>query len=196
MSAEIYGLILAGGQSRRMGENKALIEVHGKPQALVAHELLQPFTGNTYLSCQAGQYDGTPCEPLPQLHDRPPAQGPLGGLARAFEEHPEAAWLVVACDLPLLTANTVSQLISSRDPAKKATAFLSSSDGMPEPMCAIFEPGILPELQKRLAEGRRCARWMLVDLAEEVCLLQLPETHALDNANTPEDLTRIKQQNA
>ena len=89
----------------------------------------------------------------PQVVDGPLGNGPIAGIIAAQAQFPDAAWLVVACDLPQLDDTTLEDLKSRRDPRRLATAFLSDVDGMPEPLCAIYEPA------SREADPRpRCRR--------------------------------------
>ena len=192
MTAKLKGLVLAGGFSRRMGSDKALLDYHGKPQAIHAYEQVAAWTESAWVSCREGQlaFD------VPQLHDRIEGQGPMGGILRAFEEDPDAAWLVVACDLPLLSEAVLELLIAERDPDKIATAFRASGNGLPEPLCAIYEPASASILREWLAQDRRCPRKVLITQDEQegaVRLLDLPGQNPLDNANVPEDIERLKE---
>ena len=92
------------------------------------------------------------------------------------------AWLVLACDLPFLDAATVRHLIERRAPGRLATAYRSASGGLPEPLCAIYEPASRASLEEWIAQGLNCPRkWMN---RSEIELLDLPNAHALDNVNT------------
>jgi molybdopterin-guanine dinucleotide biosynthesis protein A len=119
----------------------------------------------------------------PQIHDINDSGGPAVGILSALRAHPGAAWLVLACDLPFLTAGVLAVLIAGRNSARPATAFQSSGDGLPEPLCAIYEPAFLPVLEAFLAGGLKCPRKMLIKL--DLPLLRLPDPGALDNVNEP-----------
>jgi molybdopterin-guanine dinucleotide biosynthesis protein A len=101
----------------------------------------------------------------------------------AQEQYPQVAWLVLACDLPFLTATTLKHLLHARDPARLATAYRSNHDGLPEPLCAIYEPQSRAALSAYFDSGRQCPRKFLSEAAAH--LITLPESHALDNINTP-----------
>ena len=109
--------------------------------------------------------------------------GPAAGILSALRTHPDTAWLVLACDLPFLTGEVLAALVAQRDPARPATAFQSGNDGLPEPLCAIYEPAFLPLLEAFLADGFKCPRKMLIKLG--LPFLRLPDAHALDNINEP-----------
>lgn len=183
---ELHGLVAAGGFSRRMGRDKALISYHGIPQAVWTHRLLSGCCAETFLSCRPGQDLGEG-ENLPRIHDRTPDAGPLEGLLAAHAIQPHAAWLFVACDLPKLTPETLAHLIARRDPDAIVTAFRSAHDGLPEPLCAIYEPSAFPILADAAANHFRCPRKILIQNEHRVRLIDLPDPAALDNINHPHE---------
>jgi len=191
----LYGLVLAGGQSRRMGQDKALLRYGQRTQLEVAYDLLASRCELVFVSVRPEQWQHQPAEieTLPQLPDRFLGFGPLGGILTAMSEEPQAAWLVLACDLPCLNAATLSVLAQNRRPTRPATAFISSSDGLPEPLCAIYEPSMRQRLLAFLAQGYHCPRKALINSPS--ALLALPAEHqqALTNANTQADYLQVKQ---
>ncbi|NNC86918.1 MAG: NTP transferase domain-containing protein [Akkermansiaceae bacterium] len=180
----LHGLLLAGGRSRRMGRDKAELPL---PDGTTLRErsirLLEEVVDRVFLSTAPDDPRAGDPSSLPDLA---PGRGPLAGLEAAFHHGPDRAWLVLACDLPLLDAETLAALTAARDPARAATAFASRFDGRPEPLCAIYEPSAVPALQEFLAGDKRCARRFLESL--DPLLIPLPNRHALDNCNRPEDL--------
>jgi molybdopterin-guanine dinucleotide biosynthesis protein A len=190
MAAPLYGLVLAGGRSTRMGRDKAALTFDGRSQLERAFDLLSPLTARCFVSVREDQRGDPLRAAFPQVVDLPdlPA-GPAGGIVAAQRAHPGVAWLVVACDLPLLDTGTLQHLIARRDPARPATAFRSSHDGLPEPLCAIWEPATAAALAEALAAGRHCPRKFL--LQSDTLLLDQPRAEALDNVNTPAELARV-----
>lgn len=188
----VFGLVLTGGKSRRMGTDKATMEYHGLPQALWTGQLLSKVCSEVYVSARPGQDSGT-ANAFPVLEDKEEGGGPVVGMLAAMAHRPDVAWLVVACDLPLLSDSLLQDLSSRRDPTKRATAYRSAHDGYPEPLCAIYEPAAVSGVRELFAQGRRCPRWILRDWGGDVLLLDLPEERALDNFNTPEDVQSLQQ---
>jgi len=183
---ELFGLVLAGGRSARMGRDKALLTYgDGRPQAVVAYELLQEFCGRVYLSVRTRRET---LSQWPQLVDRYDEIGPMAGILTALDEHREAAWLVVACDLPFLNRETLRQLLAARDPQRIATAFRSAHDGLPEPLCAIYEPAARARLLEFVTHGLHCPRKALIN--SPVHLVELANHRALDNVNDPLEYER------
>lgn len=187
-ASPLYGLVLAGGESRRMGRPKWAIDYHGEPQAARAARLLASVCEQVFVSVRPGQrLDGMADWPV--VEDQFPAWGPAAGILSAMEAHPETAWLVAACDLPFLDAPTLEALTDGRDPLKVATAFRSGSggthEGLPEPLCAIWEPRARQRLFQAAGLRIACPRRVLID--SKPALLDLPDPRALDNANTPDE---------
>lgn len=185
-AAELKALVLAGGQSRRMGQNKALLPVHGLPQYAHLLDLLSHHATAVFVSCKAGQESTYPAPGARYLTDAPETAGPLAGIMAAFAYDPRAAWLVVACDLVLLDHAVLAELIGARQPQRVATCFRSGFDGLPEPLAAIWEPNAVSPILKARAEGLQCPRKIL--MRSDVCLVEASDPLKLSNANTPEDL--------
>ena len=185
MSAPLYGLVLAGGRSARMGRDKAALATAGRTQLERAMALLAPQVERAFVSVRADQRSDPLRAGFSQIVDRHENLGPIAGILAAQAQHPQHAWLVLACDLPLLDAATLSALLRSRAPSREATAYRSSRDGLPEPLCAVYEPSSHARLAAYVAGGRDCPRKFL--LGADVELLDEPNPRALDNANTPEE---------
>ena len=183
MSAELYGLVLAGGHSRRMQRDKAALSYAGRPQLARAMDLIAAHVARSFISLRQEQ----PYDPLRSdyaaIVDLLPELGPIGGIHAALHTHPDRAWLILACDLPFLDRATLERLIEERDPRRLATAYRRSFDGQPEPLCAIYEPASGPAIAQWIERGERCPRKFLTQ--HEARLLDLASAHALDNVNTP-----------
>src|SRR5215217_2326087 len=184
----LFGLVLAGGASTRMRTDKAALEYHGQPQLRRAYGLLSQVCAATFVSVRPDQRDDSARAGYPQIVDRQPGSGPIAGISAALLEHPKAAWLVLACDLPFLSERTLQHLIAHRDPHKLATAYRSAHDGLPEPLCAIWEPAAREPVLAHIASGKQCPRKFLIN--SDTALLELPERQALDNVNTVEEFSQ------
>jgi len=178
----LYGLLLTGGRSTRMKRDKARLEYAGKPQLDRAMELIAPLVSRAFVSVRTEQRDDPQRTAYETIADLRSDLGPLGGIQAAFHAYPSNAWLVLACDLPFLDVATVRHLIERRAVARLATAYRSAANGLPEPLCAIYEPASRASLEEWIAQGMNCPRkWMS---RGDVELLDLPNAHALDNVNT------------
>ncbi|HWZ35922.1 MAG TPA: NTP transferase domain-containing protein, partial [Mucilaginibacter sp.] len=116
--------------------------------------------------------------------------GPFGAILSAFREKPDSAWLVVACDMPLLNAETFGHLIGNRNTSTIGTAYENGADGFPEPLITIWEPKSYSVLLAFLAQGHSCPRKVLIN--SDTHLLQPLDAAALTNVNTVEDFEKIK----
>lgn len=191
VSTPIYGLLLSGGASRRMQRDKAQLAYAGQPQLMRAWRLLEAVTERAFVSVRAEQRDDPLRADLPQIVDRYEAIGPAAGILTAQESYPDVAWLVIACDLPLLDKAVLETLVNARDASCDATAFISRFDELPEPLCALWEPSSHALLKQRVDGGSYCPRKTLI--LSRTKLLPAPG-EALDNINTPEEFEQMQRQ--
>lgn len=186
----LNGLVLAGGKSLRMGKDKGLINYHGLPQREYLYNLLDNFTESTFMSCRPDQVDEFENN-YKTLPDSISGLGPFGAIISAFREYPNHAWLIVACDIPLLNHKSIMQLIEGRNPSKMATAFFNESTKFPDPLATIWEPKAYPELLHFLSLGYSCPRKVLINTRAEILN---PHDHiALLNANSPEEYEKVME---
>jgi molybdopterin-guanine dinucleotide biosynthesis protein A len=184
----IYGLILAGGASKRMQRDKAALKIQGKTQLVRAFELLSRYLQRVFVSVRADQTSDPTRAHLPLIVDSVEGPGPITGIRSALAAHPEVAWLVLACDLPFVSDAAIEELLRRRDPSALATAYKSAHDGLPEPLCAIWEPAAAPPLAEYQAAGGHCPRKFLI--RHGAPLIDPPDPRALDNVNTPEEYSQ------
>lgn len=180
----LLGLVLGGGRSKRMRADKALLSYHGRPQTEHCLSLLEPHCSRSFLSCRADQADQPGFAGHPQVYDSFFDLGPLGGILSALKAHPGAAFLVIACDLPFLDPATLSALVAGRDPDQVATAFAGPQSGLPEPLCAIYEPGCFSRALELMEQGISCPRKVILNSPSRI--LNAPDLRPLFNANDPE----------
>lgn len=190
----LYGLILAGGHSARMGLPKALLDYHGKPQYRYAAELLEAFCGRVFISCRAAQRNmfldyETVCD-SDTYGESGPINGVLSAITAALQGGTPSAWFVLACDYPLLEAKDLGQLLAARDPGRVATVFANPVDGRPEPLVGIYETSAAPLLLTWQREGNQSLRVFLERHDALVVGAERPER--LVSADTPADFQRIK----
>ena len=168
-----------------MQRDKAAITYHGLTQLEWGVALLEPHVERTFVSVRPDQTGDPVRARFEQIVDSHENLGPIAGIVAAQARYPQAAWLVLACDLPFLDETTLAHLVRERDPDRVATAYRSSHDGLPEPLCAIFEPASGEALLSYMAAGKACPRKFLIQ--SDVRLVDEPNPRALDNVNTPEE---------
>ena len=181
-TCSFYGLVLSGGKSTRMGNDKGLIEYHGVPQREFLYHLLDKVCDKTFLSVRNEQKDEFAAD-FNLIVDENKYRGPLNGILSAHKEYPKVAWLVIACDLPLLDKKTVEELVLKRDATKIATAYATKESMLPEPLAAIWEPlGLKNVITYMDSAKSSCPRKFLIN--SDVKLIFPKQDDVLYNANS------------
>ncbi|MSR00668.1 MAG: molybdenum cofactor biosynthesis protein MoaAD [Gammaproteobacteria bacterium] len=196
MNAAIYGLVLAGGHSTRMKRDKATLAYHGRTQLAQSFALLQAVTERTFISVRTDQIDEATRRNFPQIVDHlagvdddTALAGPLAGILAAQHAHTNVAWWILACDLPFLDIAALNYLLAARNSTKLATAFTSAHDGLPEPLCTIFEARSAPALLSYATSGHYCPRKFLIKANEQgkITLISPYSARSLENINSSEE---------
>ena len=162
----LYGLLLVGGQSSRMGQAKALLTLSGRPLYLHLLSSLLHFCPHVYVALP-------PLHPLTTLLPSPPLPprcewlfdaverwgdiGPALPLLTAHSLHPTASFLVLATDFPFIAHPALTQLLeedSRGGGTRPCQLFYHPSDGAPEPLCGVWRPAALRVLEERVQRGR------------------------------------------
>ena len=182
----VWGLVLAGGKSSRMGSDKALLIQDGKTQLSRAVALLAEHVERVFVSTRADQAGDAERSKFEQIVDRHEDMGPVAGILSAMESNRQVSWLVLACDLPNIDDATISLLVEQCSADHPVTAFESVHDGLPEPLCAIYRPQSRAVIDNFVEQGIICPRNMLIN--SDTHLLTQPNPDALHNINSPEDL--------
>lgn len=182
--APVWGLVLMGGRSTRMGQDKSALRYHGKPQREHLTDLLRVAgCKQVYWSVNKTQHNElTNSQMLPDIH---PETGPLGGLLTAFDTYPDVAWLIVPCDLPRLDLGTLQTLLLNRNPTDYATAFRCVDGLGPEPLVSLWEPLVGPMLRTWFRAGNRSLRRFMMQ--HSVRLLNVPDARVFENVNDRAD---------
>ena len=182
--APIKGLVLVGGKSTRMGQDKSELNYFGKPQKQVAKELLEKNNLETYYSVRTSKKDN-------EISDKFINLGPFGGICSAFQKDPNAAWFVLATDVPFVSDEVIQLILKHRNPSKTATAIKGTSKDFVEPLITIYEPKAYPILLQYLAQGYSCPRKMLINSDVEIVEI---DDDIIRNINTPEEFEDAKKE--
>ncbi len=185
-TATLCGLVLAGGESVRMGKDKGLLDYFGKSQRVYSLEMLEKLNLKTYLSVRKEQK----LDQNNTIEDKLIGLGPFGAICSAFQHDPNIAWLVLATDLPYADEKLIQRLIEERDSSKVATALKGKNKQFPEPLITIWEPKAYPIMLQFLAQGISCPRKVLIN--SDVKLVEVPDDF-ITNVNTPEEFTAVKK---
>ena len=182
--------MLAGGQSRRMGADKATLQVGGMSLLERAVNNLDTVVDEVYVAVKPGQIDEPARRKFSVIEDLFADIGPAAGLLSAHVSYPDSAWLVIACDMPLLGKPILSFLCNSRDVQSDATALAIAADQPAEPLCAIYEPGTLAAFLVQVGAGGNSSPRSWLASARTKKLIT-PVEGALLSANTTTELARM-----
>jgi len=187
MTLEVSGAILAGGQSRRMGHDKAALMIAGESLLARTVRLVRTITSDVAVIGPAKRSALAPNVPI--IPDRWPDQGPLGGIATALQALSGGVILVVGCDMPFLNPSLLRHLIAL---ASGYDAVVVRADGQAHPLHAVYQQSCSPVLEKQLIAGDLRVHQFLARL--RVRYVEGTELDRFDpwhlstfNANTPEE---------
>jgi len=181
------GWVLAGGASRRMGTDKALLELEGRPLALLAAARIAPVCDCVSLVGDPAKYQSLG---LPVVPDRFPGEGPLAGVEAALRTT-DADWnLVVACDMPELDSSILESLFA----AGADCAVPSYSDGKVEPLCVVYHRRCHAVILAAMEDGVRRVKDALARMEANHAITYVPVSSraSFANLNTPEELRRYR----
>jgi molybdopterin-guanine dinucleotide biosynthesis protein A len=176
MTPPLFGLVLSGGLSTRMGKDKGSLVYHSLDQRSHCSQLLKPFCDDVFVSIRKEQESLLSSE-LKPIFDSSAGIGPAAGILAAHLRFPEVAWLILACDMPGITLQTVEHLVRHRDFFRAATCYFLSGV---EPLFAIWEHKALTHLRDEVLQGRTSPRRALENLD---CELVPGDAWVLENVN-------------
>ena len=138
----MYGIVMAGGLSSRMGRNKLRLSIHGDGKDMLERtvELLGGFTDDVFVSCRA-----------------PEDAAPFGGVYSALRRLQKPV-LVLSCDLPFMDGPTLRRLLDAREarlPGTIMTTYQQEETGFIEALVAVYEPACLPWFDAAWKQGIR-----------------------------------------
>jgi len=188
----LEALILAGGKSSRMGSDKSQLK-YGDVKAIDRIiRLCQELGLRVNVSLAANQNESlTSIQDIQYVQDQFIELGPFGAICSAFMKKPNNAFLVLACDLPLIDKETIQKLMDQRNATSYATAIKGVNEEFPEPLVAIYEPKIYMRFLQFLSLGYSCPRKVLINSPVEI--VQLTDNKCITNVNTQEEYQQIIQ---
>lgn len=144
----INGLILTGGKSSRLGYRKEIIKWHGIPQWEYLARKLGPLVTEMFLS-DTSVWQNT----IPTIVDKFPDKGPIGGILSALESDSSASWLVIACDIPLISNDSLFKIVNSYRKNPELTCFFNLKKNQPEPLFSIWPANMRIPLKQATQKG-------------------------------------------
>jgi molybdopterin-guanine dinucleotide biosynthesis protein A len=188
VTAPPVGGVLIGGQSRRMGRPKQLIEIGDRTMIEKVMIALREFVDDIVLLGNGpvpASLDG-----LERVVDAQGCRGPMAGILGALRARPDVCWIITACDLPMLESEAAEWLLEERSPG--VSVVLPTIDGFVEPLLALYEPRARALLEEAAAAGEHA----LHRLASKAGVVTVEPPEALRrcwfNANTPNQLASLR----
>jgi molybdopterin-guanine dinucleotide biosynthesis protein A len=183
------GFILTGGQSSRMGQDKALLEVDGKPLIKIIAGHVKRVLDDVTLVGSKARYGSLG---MPVIEDIHPGLGPLAGIHAALRHSRKPLVLVVGCDMPFLNAQFLEKLAQVAAVADAEVTVAESVEYGVESLCAVYNQSTLPLVEDAI-ENRELK---VARLYEKVRVRKLsadeyrpfnPQGVLFSNVNTPQD---------
>lgn len=193
----ISGFVLAGGQSSRMGEDKALLEINGQSQLARSLALVKPLCEATTVIALKSRYSSLGLG-VDIIEDAVEPCGPLGGILTGLRHSKYEYALFLACDLPLMTQKFLHYLIGAALTEKPEVVVPVDATGEYEPLCALYSRKCLPAVEASIA-AQRFKVSLFYDSVEKLRVIGSGEIRHFSrdfkiftNVNTPEELEAVR----
>jgi len=183
-------VVLAGGESKRMGSDKASVVLAGK--SLLGHvlEQVEPLFSDILISVR----EPRPAIKYPQIVDKSEDRGPMVGIKAALEEVKTGWVFVIACDMPFISTGLIQHLAGLRS---EIDAVVPHVFDRPQPLFGFYNKTCLPFIEERMKQGKRSMICLLADL--ETCQLSEQQVKAIDpelksllSLDTLEDVKKVE----
>jgi molybdenum cofactor guanylyltransferase len=182
----VTGIVLAGGRSSRMGEDKSLMKLNGKSLVEFSIDALKPLCDKVVISSNNLIYDFTGCEVWP---DELPGQAPIIGIYSCLRRSDTEINIFLSCDMPLMSTLMVRYLL-----VKSADSDITvpiHENGQIEPLCGIYKKSSIDVLKEfidkdnyRLNECIRAASYQFIPVDSQI---PCNSPNLFLNINTPSD---------
>ncbi|WP_028375462.1 molybdenum cofactor guanylyltransferase [Leeuwenhoekiella sp. MAR_2009_132] len=181
----IPAYILCGGKSTRMLSEKGLVELQDKTFVEHIINTLQKIKLSIFLVTENPSYTYLGIPTMPDIYKE---KGPLGGIYAALKHTDAAQILILSCDIPLLSMETLQTLLSSDFTNYEIT--FASAEGRWHPLIGIYSRTLLPDIEQALQENKL----KLTDFIKDHKYKQIAIANArsLVNINTPEALAELE----
>lgn len=188
-------IILAGGKSSRMGEDKALLEYEGKHFIERIAEELSFLDEKIIARGNNGELTGITDSNWKIIPDIYPDHGPMGGMHAALKECESDMMFVVTCDMPLITAELARKIcneMSDTIESKNYDAVIAvSTDGRYHPLCGVYKKELYKSMEEHLKQDNNRMMEVLKKCRLKYFNLDEEESKQLMNVNTREEYGKI-----
>lgn len=183
---QMTGILMAGGKSSRMKQDKGFVKFDGKPMAQHGIDLLKPFFSDCRISANNKDYETFG---LPVISDIYSDIGPMGGIHACLSSIPQKYMFLLGCDLPNINENLISRLLKEVD-GNEIILPVHSSNQL-EPLCGIYSKSILKQIELMIEDKNYKLHNLIVNCKTKYVRVDdlLEENPRLfDNINTPAQL--------
>lgn len=172
--SRLYGLVVCGGQSSRMGTDKSLLDYHGKPQRYHLYDMLSGLCERVFISCNEQQAPTIP-DKYPIIIDAPEYRnsGPVTALLSAFKTYPDADFMMIGCDYPYLKIEELQRLFEVSLQTMNTIALYNTEGHTSEPLLAIYQSVIACKLENNF----KLSKYSLSRFLEEIAATKLTPNH-------------------
>jgi molybdopterin-guanine dinucleotide biosynthesis protein A len=174
------GFVLVGGKSSRMGCDKALLPFHGEPLARHIAAVVATAAGSAIFVGNPEVYRHLG---YAVVNDRKPGLGPLSGIHTALSVSDRDWNLIVACDMPELTAPFLKNLLDLAEQCDADCLAPAGPSGRPEPLCAVYHRRTLPRIEAALEAG--VLKVMQALSGANISVHPVTDAALFQNCNTP-----------
>ncbi len=189
--ADVTGIILAGGQSSRMGTDKTFVKIGGKTLIENAFNLIKDYCNKILISSNSPSGYSFPGQRI--IPDEKPGLGPIAGIYSCLKHSQSDINLVVAVDVPFINHGLIQFLLSHAADADLVVPV--SVQGKVEPLCAVYRKTVIPYLEKMIAENdlkvqnllRYCKSKKIPVTSEH----EFYHNRLFYNVNSPDDLSQL-----
>ena len=190
---KLYGLVVCGGSSSRMGFDKSTIVYQEEAQWLYIHNMLATFCDQVLISCNAGQaYQFGAGHKILADADGYKYIGPMAAILTAFSKYPGNDFLVVGCDYPFVSGQDLRSFLQSSKDSRIAAAFYNVEENLYEPLLALYTSKAGPLLLSLFEQGRHSLQYFLRTV--DACKYFPTEKKIIKSIDTREDLEWAKKE--
>lgn len=189
--SDIVGIVLAGGNSSRMGQDKKNLSLNGRPQFQHLHNMMEQVFESVFISLSSTEAIGDQHKIIRDQYD---FQGPLNGILSSLSANPDSAILCVAVDMPNISIESIQTLLKHRDRTYAATCYLNKNINLLEPLFSIWEPASRNLIQTFISQKIYSPYKILSH--DSVKKVETFDSKIFENLNSPTDLKNFHQENS
>lgn len=191
INPDLIGVVLCGGESKRMKTDKALLEYQNQPQWKTVSKMLQPFCKKTVISINENQWESWAKNETKNFiidEEKYKNHGPISGILSVTDKFPNNGLMILGTDFPFIKFKNLVQLHNQRSKSFDAVCF--EKDGFLQPLTSIIEKEAVYKLNEFFANGNDSLRQFLGEIKTKI--IPVNGENFLENINTEADFLALK----